>query len=176
MTNLDDHNHESGSDAKTAAPDRHCPMCGYNLRGLVTSRCPECGSRFDLRDLAARPPFLSKAWRRLFFGPPIAGLAWALLLAVVSNGELDLNLTDLLGAAGVVLLCTACVVTSMTLSADTVVRWRRQFTAAGPQAIIVEIMTATTIVGLAIVICAVQIVLALLGPFVAFLLSSAGMA
>jgi hypothetical protein len=37
--------------------DIRCPLCDYNLRGLVEPRCPECGSRFDwdeLRDPAKR--------------------------------------------------------------------------------------------------------------------------
>lgn len=28
-----------------------CPLCGYNLRGLVEARCPECGSVFAWNDL-----------------------------------------------------------------------------------------------------------------------------
>jgi hypothetical protein len=28
-----------------------CPLCGYELRGLVEPRCPECGYRFDWPDL-----------------------------------------------------------------------------------------------------------------------------
>lgn len=32
----------------------HCPVCGYNLTGLIEPRCPECGSGFDRADLAAR--------------------------------------------------------------------------------------------------------------------------
>lgn len=39
-----------------------CPLCGYNLRGLVDPRCPECGYRFDWPDVidpARRPhPYL----------------------------------------------------------------------------------------------------------------------
>jgi hypothetical protein len=39
-----------------------CPMCDYDLRGLVEPRCPECGYRFtweELTDLARGPhPFL----------------------------------------------------------------------------------------------------------------------
>lgn len=31
--------------------DVHCPLCAYNLRGLTTPRCPECGHRFDWREL-----------------------------------------------------------------------------------------------------------------------------
>lgn len=29
----------------------HCPLCGYNLRGLSEPMCPECGYRFAWRDL-----------------------------------------------------------------------------------------------------------------------------
>src|SRR4051794_15887190 len=35
----------------------HCPLCDYDLRGLVDPRCPECGYVFDwaeLRDPARR--------------------------------------------------------------------------------------------------------------------------
>lgn len=28
-----------------------CPLCGYNLRGLIEPRCPECGFRFEWPDL-----------------------------------------------------------------------------------------------------------------------------
>src|SRR5258706_9238062 len=28
-----------------------CPMCDYNLRGLREPRCPECGYRFEWKDL-----------------------------------------------------------------------------------------------------------------------------
>src|ERR1700704_1708392 len=28
-----------------------CPMCDYNLRGLTEPRCPECGYRFEWKDL-----------------------------------------------------------------------------------------------------------------------------
>ena len=31
--------------------DLHCPLCGYNLRGLVKPRCPECGYRFRWAEL-----------------------------------------------------------------------------------------------------------------------------
>src|SRR5437773_2246840 len=39
-----------------------CPLCGYNLRGLVDPRCPECGYQFQWRalldDARHRHPFL----------------------------------------------------------------------------------------------------------------------
>jgi hypothetical protein len=28
-------------------PDTHCRRCGYDLRGLDSNRCPECGERFE---------------------------------------------------------------------------------------------------------------------------------
>src|SRR3954462_12737452 len=28
-----------------------CPLCQYDLRGLIEPRCPECGYRFDWPDL-----------------------------------------------------------------------------------------------------------------------------
>ena len=33
------------------AEDLLCPLCGYNLRGLIESRCPECGFKFTWREL-----------------------------------------------------------------------------------------------------------------------------
>jgi hypothetical protein len=33
-----------------------CPLCGYNLRGLVEPRCPECGYRFDWEPLILPRP------------------------------------------------------------------------------------------------------------------------
>src|ERR1700677_3327854 len=33
--------------------DRFCIACGYNLRGLSSEQCPECGLRFDAADGSA---------------------------------------------------------------------------------------------------------------------------
>lgn len=33
-----------------------CPTCGYNLTGLSTARCPECGSTFTLDELLSKQP------------------------------------------------------------------------------------------------------------------------
>ena len=35
----------------SAEEDLPCPLCYYNLRGQVEPRCPECGYRFEWRDL-----------------------------------------------------------------------------------------------------------------------------
>ena len=31
------------------ARDIACPVCGYNLRAIVSANCPECGAKLDLR-------------------------------------------------------------------------------------------------------------------------------
>lgn len=36
----------SAPDWSTIVEDTFCPLCDYNLRGLIESRCPECGYRF----------------------------------------------------------------------------------------------------------------------------------
>jgi hypothetical protein len=33
-----------------------CPTCGYNLTGLTTTRCPECGGQLTLDELIAAQP------------------------------------------------------------------------------------------------------------------------
>ena len=33
-----------------------CPLCGYNMAGLKTAVCPECGSAFTLDQLVAAQP------------------------------------------------------------------------------------------------------------------------
>src|SRR5260370_12716019 len=38
-------------DWQKRAEEIHCPMCEYNLRGLAEARCPECGYRFEWKDL-----------------------------------------------------------------------------------------------------------------------------
>ena len=35
--------------AYLAGRDAPCPVCGYNLRGLDSQKCPECGARLTLR-------------------------------------------------------------------------------------------------------------------------------
>ncbi|HEX3357436.1 MAG TPA: hypothetical protein VHS31_10735 [Tepidisphaeraceae bacterium] len=45
-----------------ASRDPLCPSCGYNLRGLSSNRCPECGEQFDPEKLAAANiPWLKRA-------------------------------------------------------------------------------------------------------------------
>src|SRR2546430_12165891 len=43
------------TDALDSTPQRFCPDCGYDLRGLTSGRCPECGLLIDDAALAASP-------------------------------------------------------------------------------------------------------------------------
>ena len=45
--------------------DVPCPLCAYNLRGLTTSRCPECGRELRL-SVGLSEPFML-AWIALAF-------------------------------------------------------------------------------------------------------------
>src|SRR3954447_5577159 len=47
----DDQDASQAPDWATLARELHCPLCEYNLRGLVEPRCPECGHRFNWRQL-----------------------------------------------------------------------------------------------------------------------------
>lgn len=51
-------------DEDVAGVLRLCKFCGYDLRGLGTSRCPECGHTFDPEDAST----LSVALRRRCLG------------------------------------------------------------------------------------------------------------
>ncbi len=50
--------------------DAACPLCAYNIRGLTTPRCPECGQVLRL-SVSLAEPYL-KAWVALIAGllPP----------------------------------------------------------------------------------------------------------
>jgi len=46
-----------------AEQDVTCPNCGYNLRGLSASKCPECGSAPDIHEIR---PNTKVPWYDLF--------------------------------------------------------------------------------------------------------------
>jgi hypothetical protein len=43
-----------GTDAVPASPLHLCPVCAYNLTGLTSRRCPECGKPFTLSEARRR--------------------------------------------------------------------------------------------------------------------------
>jgi hypothetical protein len=42
---------DASPDWNQISQDVHCPLCGYNLRGLIEPRCPECGFKFNWKEL-----------------------------------------------------------------------------------------------------------------------------
>lgn len=70
----------------------YCPNCGYNVTGLSTQRCPECGKEFDL-DKLREPSPAERAW--LQFGAK--GIVWVLLApGLCVAGYIALNLSGAL--------------------------------------------------------------------------------
>jgi hypothetical protein len=61
--------------------DVPCPGCGYNLRGLLGSRCPECGEAIELD---VRRESAATVWRRW----AVPGLAWPLVFALNQGAHL----------------------------------------------------------------------------------------
>jgi len=49
--------------------ERFCPDCGYDLRGIASQRCPECGLAIDLNVILSRIPWRHRGrigWVRAF--------------------------------------------------------------------------------------------------------------
>jgi len=46
---------DNGDEGRLVDSELHCPECQYNLTGLASPRCPWCGWRVDLAQLAASP-------------------------------------------------------------------------------------------------------------------------
>ncbi len=82
-----------------AARDISCPVCGYNLRAIASTNCPECGAKLDLRvgstDLKLGPWLAAL----LAVGLPLGFLAGAAILGL-AVGMVDKNLEDLTIAGG----------------------------------------------------------------------------
>jgi hypothetical protein len=61
--------------------DVPCPLCAYNLRGLTSPRCPECGHELRLT-VALTEPYL-KAWLTMAVAlllPAGLGLLWIVIV------------------------------------------------------------------------------------------------
>ena len=71
--------------------DVTCPLCKYNLRGLTTPRCPECGRDLELT-VAVSVPYLS-AWASLAILLGASGGIGLLILCFIPSQGLPTALT-----------------------------------------------------------------------------------
>jgi hypothetical protein len=102
--------------------DVFCPLCEYNLRGLIEPRCPECGYRFEWPDLLNPSrrlhPYLFEHHPeknfRSFWRTAIGGLRprrfWASLHPVQPSCPRRLILYWCLAASVVIIACVALVI------------------------------------------------------------------
>ena len=70
-----------------------CPQCGYNLTGLTSPRCPECGRVFHRKEVEQRARELSHEMLRLKDVNEVPGCG----LKVVIGGFVFFGLTKLVG-------------------------------------------------------------------------------
>ena len=71
--------------------DAACPLCQYNLRGLTSSRCPECGRALQLTIGLVEPRM--GAWIMAVVSMAgAAGLGVLALVALVRHGLMDAGL------------------------------------------------------------------------------------
>src|SRR5689334_6297711 len=80
---------------KTSLLAARCLDCGYSLRGLPESRCPECGRRFDPDDPVTfdtgRPMWRSMRWfvQPTGFVRPLVWIATSLMICAGSTPGMD---------------------------------------------------------------------------------------
>ncbi len=124
----------------SADPQRYCLACGYNLGGLTTHRCPECGRTFNPHDAATYTRYARRpsGWPHFL----ISIFAAATTLVTFILGHLLSNATStllqLLGWAAHVtmtvtmLICAAILLRSLMalLGPNEAVRHRHYFLAA----------------------------------------------
>ena len=84
----------SNRDNEVATLDLYCLECGYNLTGNITSRCPECGSPFSLRELEqtverVRIQMMElesiNAWNHLALRTAVIGVALSIIATILGK-------------------------------------------------------------------------------------------
>jgi hypothetical protein len=101
--------------------DPRCPLCQYNLRGLTSPRCPECGQAVQL-GVSLVEPYL-KAWIAMVVGliPPAAFGLFFLIAFLRSGSMRDLRFIPFWGAVALIYI-VVCIPLSIAALA-----MRRQF-------------------------------------------------
>ena len=106
--------------------DIPCPVCGYNLRAITSTNCPECGAKLDLRvgstDLKLGP------WLAclLVVGLPLGFLAGVAILGLaVGIGENDLEDLTIAGGLLLPILFMAGILVMLIWRRRSIWRWSR---------------------------------------------------
>lgn len=75
---MSDSGENSGGELRVFLPERDvaCPNCGYNLKGLAGSTCPECSQRLVLSVSLEHP--ISRAWLACILPMWVSGGAFGL--------------------------------------------------------------------------------------------------
>ncbi|MCH8165569.1 MAG: hypothetical protein IH889_08165 [Planctomycetes bacterium] len=76
--------------ALLAERDLPCPVCGYNLRAIASTNCPECGAKLDLRvgstDLKLGPWLLTMLAGALPLGFFVCLLGFGIFVELIEPG------------------------------------------------------------------------------------------
>jgi hypothetical protein len=114
-----------------------CPCCGYNLTGLPSNRCPECGLVFNWKIVRRRAGqvwsavnSLRNANRDAVGGLKIVGLGWLFMIPVafLGLGVLGCVLRVIIASAAIL----ALVLGSQVLSIRRVPKWARVYIEGPP--------------------------------------------
>lgn len=125
LADLSQNHSTNGPDWAAITHDVFCPLCEYNLRGLIEPRCPECGYRFDwpeVLDPNRMPhPYLFEhhpernlwSYRRTVLGACKPGQFWTSLHPTQPSRPWRLLIYPLIGVWLLFLLglCFACMPT-----------------------------------------------------------------
>ncbi len=114
-----------------------CPNCDYNLTGLSSSRCPECGQAFHWTVVRKRAGqiwsmvnSLGHANRDAIVGLKAAAFGWVLMMPLLflKTGWIGCFPRAIAGAAGLV----AIVLGGQTFNVRRVPAWARQYISGDP--------------------------------------------
>lgn len=119
--------------------DAACPRCGYNLRGVRASHCPECGSAIDLAALQEHEQF--RLWREsrlpndrittIGLIGAVMGMAWPIgIAAVLIRGWTEIGIVGFFGRILLILaaaghIALAVIFLRWTLTVSTLPRSKR---------------------------------------------------
>ena len=127
--------------------DIPCPVCGYNLRAITSTNCPECGAKLDLRvgstDLKLGPWLASL----LMVGLPLGFLAGAAIVGL-TFGIVDNSLEDLTiaGELLIPIILMAGILAMLIWRRRSIWRWSRRRQLLLPLLLLIACVVITVVV------------------------------